>query len=116
MSFSFADLSLPLIASPMFQVSGPELVIGACRSGVVGSFPALNQRSTAGYEEWLDRIETGLQAGPLGGAERVAPYAVNLIVHRTNPRLAADLEVTVRRRVPIVITSLGAVRDVVQAV
>ncbi len=100
----------------MFLVSGPELVISACRSGIVGSFPALNQRSTAGYAEWLDVIEAGLAAGPVAGVDRVAPYAVNLIVHRTNPRLGADLELTVSRRVPVVITSLGAVRDVVQAV
>lgn len=116
MAFSFSDLALPLIASPMFLVSGPELVVSACRSGVVGAFPALNQRTTSGYEEWLERIRSGLEEGPFPGADCVAPFAVNLIVHRTNPRLGADLEATVRHRVPLVITSLGAVPDVVQAV
>ena len=116
MSFSLARLSLPLIASPMFLVSGPELVIAACRSGVIGAFPALNRRSTEEYEEWLEQIGQGIEDGPVEGVAEVAPYAVNLIVHRSNPRLNADLEVTVRHRVPVVITSLGAVHDVVAAV
>jgi nitronate monooxygenase len=102
-------LRLPVIAAPMFLVSGPELVISACRSGVVGTFPALNQRTTEGYGQWLDQIRSAL--GPEDAA-----YGVNLIVHPTNPRLRADLEVTVEHRVPLVITSLGAVRDVVDAV
>ncbi len=109
-------LSLPLIASPMFLVSGPELVVAACRSGVVGAFPALNRRSTAEYEAWLEQIVQGTNEGPVAGIAEAAPYAVNLIVHRTNPRLDADLDVTVKHRVPVVITSLGAVRDVVAAV
>ena len=109
-------LSLPLIASPMFLVSGPELVIETCKSGVVGAFPALNRRSTAEFEGWVEQIEAGLAGGPLSTSPDLAPYAVNLIVHKSNPRLAADLEVVVRHRVPVVITSLGAVRDVVQAV
>jgi nitronate monooxygenase len=109
-------LTLPLIAAPMFLVSGPELVIACCRNGIVGSFPALNLRATADYDHWLEQIESGIAAGPLPDAARAAPHAVNLIVHASNPRLAADLEVTVRRRVPLVITSLGAVADVVQAV
>ncbi|MCK9285790.1 MAG: nitronate monooxygenase [Rhodocyclaceae bacterium] len=111
-----AHLSLPLIASPMFLVSGPELVVAACRSGVIGAFPALNRRSTAEYEEWLEQIERGCNDGPVDGVAAIAPHAVNLIVHRTNPRLNADLEITVKHRVPVVITSLGAVRDVVAAV
>lgn len=102
-------LKLPAIVSPMFLVSGPELVAACCRAGLVGTFPALNQRTTEGYEAWLDEIEAAI--GPDD-----APYGVNLIVHASNTRLQADLAVTVRRRVPLVITSLGAVKDVVDAV
>ena len=102
-------LKLPVIAAPMFLVSGPELVIAACKAGVIGTFPALNQRTTEGYSEWLDEIKAAL--GP-----QDAQYGVNIIVHNTNPRVMADLEVTVRHKVPLVITSLGAVKDVVDAV
>jgi nitronate monooxygenase len=102
-------LKLPVIAAPMFLVSGPELVIAACRAGVIGTFPALNQRTTEGYAEWLEEIETAL--GPEDAA-----FGVNLIVHPTNLRLLADLEVTVAHKVPLVITSLGAVADIVNAV
>lgn len=102
-------LKLPVIAAPMFLVSGPELVIAACKAGVIGTFPALNQRTTEGYSEWLDEIKAAL--GP-----EDAQYGVNIIVHNTNPRVMADLEVTVRHKVPLVITSLGAVKDVVDAV
>lgn len=106
-------LALPAIAAPMFLVSGPDLVVEACRAGVIGSFPALNQRSTDAYAAWLEEIEQRLAAL---AHEDPAPFAVNLIVHRTNPRLAADLEVTVKHKVPIVITSLGAVAELVDAV
>lgn len=102
-------LKLPVIAAPMFLVSGPELVVATCKSGVIGTFPALNQRTTEGYSEWLDQIKAAL--GPDD-----AQYGVNIIVHPTNPRVMADMEVTVRHKVPLVITSLGAVRDVVDAV
>ncbi len=104
-------LRLPAIAAPMFLASGPDLVVEVCRSGLVGTFPALNQRSSAGYAEWLEEIETRLARFP-----HAAPYGVNLIVHKSNPRVAADLEVTIRHKVPLVITSLGAVKDVVEAV
>jgi nitronate monooxygenase len=93
----------------MFLVSGPELVVAACRNGVIGTFPALNQRSSAGYEAWLNEISESL-------SDRDAHFGVNLIVHRTNPRFDADLEITVRHRVPLVVTSLGARADVVDAV
>jgi len=106
-------LSLPAIAAPMFLVSGPDLVVETCRSGVVGTFPALNQRTTEGFADWLGEIEERL-AAPADGP--VAPYGVNLIVHRTNPRVQADLEVVVRHKVPLIITSLGAVRELVDAV
>ena len=102
-------LKLPVIAAPMFLVSGPELVIASCKAGVIGTFPALNQRTTEGYSEWLDQIKAAL--GPEDAA-----YGVNIIVHPTNPRVMADMEVTVRHKVPVVGTSLGAVRDVVDAV
>ncbi|NMZ67233.1 nitronate monooxygenase [Pseudomonas peli] len=102
-------LRLPVVAAPMFLVSNPQLVLACCNSGIVGSFPALNQRDSAGFKAWLEDIEAGLDAN-------AAPYAVNLIVHGTNPRLQADLAICVEQRVPIVITSLGAVKDVVDAV
>lgn len=104
-------LRLPLVAAPMFLISGPELVIETCKAGVVGTFPALNQRTSEGFEEWLDQIETALDA-----ADAPAPFGVNLIVHPTNTRLQADLALIVKHRVPLVITSLGAVREVVDAV
>jgi nitronate monooxygenase len=104
-------LRLPAIAAPQFLVSGPDLVVGTCLSGLVGTFPALNQRSTDGYVAWLEEI-----AARLADAPGAAPFGVNLIVHRTNTRLDADLAETVRHKVPLVITSLGAVRDVVDAV
>lgn len=102
-------LRLPLVAAPLFLVSGPELVIAACRAGVLGAFPALNERTTDGFRGWLTQIDAAL-------TDADAPYAVNLIVHPTNARLQADLEVVVEHRVPVVITSLGAVPDVVEAV
>ncbi|MFS8035642.1 NAD(P)H-dependent flavin oxidoreductase [Xanthobacter sp. AM11] len=104
-------LAVPAIAAPMFLVSGPDLVAETCRAGVLGTFPALNARSTALYGDWLDTI-----SGRLAAAPGAAPFGVNLIVHKTNARLAADLAVTVEKKVPLVITSLGAVRDVVDAV
>lgn len=102
-------LRLPVVAAPMFLVSNPQLVLACCNNGIVGSFPALNQRDSSGFKHWLETIEAGLQSN-------AAPYAVNLIVHASNPRLQADLALCVAHRVPIVITSLGAVKDVVDAV
>ena len=102
-------LRLPLVAAPMFLVSNPQLVLACCNNGVVGSFPALNLRDSETFRGWLDEIEAGLHAD-------AAPYAVNLIVHNTNPRLQADLAICVEKRVPIVITSLGAVQEVIDAV
>lgn len=103
------NLRFPAIAAPMFLVSGPEIVIATCKAGMIGTFPALNQRSTEAYSEWLDEIKAAL--GPEDAA-----YGVNLIVHGTNTRLMADIKVTVEHKVPLVITSLGAVKDVVDAV
>ncbi len=102
-------LKLPVVAAPMFLVSGPELVIAACRAGVVGTFPALNARPIEQLDAWLHRI-----AGALTQAD--APYGVNLIVHRSNSRLAEDTELVVRHRVPIVITSVGHPGDIAEKV
>ncbi|MNQ10685.1 Nitronate monooxygenase [compost metagenome] len=102
-------LRLPVVAAPMFLVSNPQLVLACCRNGIVGSFPALNQRDSGAFKAWLEEIEAGLQA-------ESAPYAVNLIVHGSNPRLQADLAICIEQRVPIVITSLGAVKELVDAV
>ena len=103
-------LAIPAIAAPMFLTSGPDLVVETCLNGVVGTFPALNQRTTEGFVEWLEEIESRLEG------KDAAPYGVNLIVHRSNPRLEADLEQIVKHRVPLVITSLGTNPDVIKAV
>jgi nitronate monooxygenase len=104
-----SGLKLPVIAAPMFLVSGPDLVVEACNAGVIGTFPSLNQRTTEGYREWLREIKARRNPD-------AAAFGVNHIVHPTNPRLLADMQVTVEEQVPLVITSLGAVRDVVEAV
>ncbi len=102
-------LRLPVMAAPMFLVSNPELVVACCRAGVVGSFPALNLRTTEDLDAWLTTITDQL-------APDDAPYAVNLIVHSSNGRIRDDLAVLARHQVPIVITSLGAAAEVVEAV
>ncbi len=104
------NAQLPVIAAPMFLVSGPEIVTACCKSGIVGTFPALNQRTNEGFREWLVSIEQSL-----GGVAHPG-FGVNLIVHKTNPRLQQDLETCVEHKVPLIITSLGAVRDLVDAV
>lgn len=93
-------LRLPVIAAPMFLVSGPDLVIAACRAGVIGSFPTVNCRTVDDLDAWLGRI--------VAETKGAAPFAANLIVHRSNPRLAADLALLVRHRVPLVIASVGS--------
>jgi nitronate monooxygenase len=108
-------LRVPAVAAPMFLVSGPDLVVEACRAGVVGTFPALNERTSIGFEAWLATIEQRLARAEDAG-ERPAPYGVNLIVHKTNPRLDADLALCVKHRVPVVITSLGCNAGVISAV
>ncbi|MEO0895081.1 MAG: nitronate monooxygenase [Bacteroidota bacterium] len=110
------DLSLPAVAAPMFLISGPKLVIETCKSGIVGTFPALNHRTTEGFDEWLTEIETALDGYRQENGKAAAPYGVNLIVHHSNPRLEADLEVCIKHKVPIIITSLGAVNEVIDAV
>ncbi|MCB1700164.1 MAG: nitronate monooxygenase [Pseudomonadales bacterium] len=102
-------LSLPLVAAPMFIVSNPDLVIAQCKAGIVGSFPALNARPAAELEVWLQKITSELAAYNKANPDRpAAPFAVNQIVHGSNDRLQHDLEMCVKYKVPIVITSLGA--------
>lgn len=112
----FKNLSLPVVVAPMFLISGPELVIECCKNGIVGTFPALNQRTTEGFEEWVVKIKAELAAFEKETGKTVAPFGVNLIVHQTNPRIMADMQVIMKHKVPLVITSLGAVSDLVQAV
>ncbi|MEO5598162.1 MAG: nitronate monooxygenase family protein [Novosphingobium sp.] len=102
-------LSVPAIASPLFIISQPELVIAQCRAGVVGSFPSLNARPSGVFEQWLQQLTSEL-------TEKDAPFAVNLIVHKTNPRLDEDLALCVKYKVPIIITSLGARADLNEAI
>ncbi|MER3319658.1 MAG: nitronate monooxygenase [Allomuricauda sp.] len=110
------NLSLPVIAAPMFLISGPKLVVECCKNGIVGTFPALNQRTSEGFEEWLIQIKSELKAFEEETGKKAAPFGVNLIVHPTNPRLEADVKLCVKHQVPIVITSLGAVSQVVDAI
>lgn len=110
-------LELPVIASPMFIVSGPELVIAQCCAGVIGSLPALNARPQEALEPWIVRIKEELAACQAAHPERkVAPFAVNQIVHQSNVRLEHDMEVCVRQQVPIIITSLRSPAAVVEQV
>ena len=114
------NLRLPVVASPMFIVSGPELVIAQCKAGIVGSFPALNAREADGdpplLDAWLTRIAEELDRHNQANPDRpAAPFAVNQIVHRSNTRLQRDIEICHRHKVPIWITSLGARPEVNQA-
>ena len=109
-------LRLPVIGAPMFIVSGPELVLAQCKAGIVGSFPALNARPEPVLDEWLTRIAHELtEYQALHPNAKVAPYAVNQIVHSSNTRLQHDLDLCVKHRVPIMITSLRAPDAVVEA-
>ena len=110
-------LRLPVVAAPMFLVSGVDLVVAACRAGVIGSFPSVNARTSDELDHWLERIAQELEGARGAGAQR-APYAVTLTVHPPNRRLAADRAVLARHEVPIVITSVGnprATADTVHA-
>ena len=108
--------SLPVIAAPMFLVSGPELVIECCKNGVVGTFPALNERTSEGFEQWLIEIKEALSEFEKTTGKKAAPFGVNLIVHPTNTRLQKDVEICVKHKVPLVITSLGAISILVDAI
>lgn len=110
------DLSLPVVAAPMFLISGPQLVIECCKNGIVGTFPALNQRTTDGFESWVIEIKEALAKFEAGTGKKPAPFGVNLIVHQSNPRVEADLAICVKHKVPLIITSLGAVSQLVDAV
>jgi nitronate monooxygenase len=110
-------LSLPVIASPMFIASTPELVIEQCKAGIVGAFPALNARPQSLLDEWLTRIREELDGFAAANPGRpVAPFAVNQIAHASNERLEQDVAACVRHRVPLVITSLRPPREIVDAV
>lgn len=112
-----ARLSLPLIGSPMFIISGPELVTAQCKAGIVGSFPALNARPQSQLDEWLHQITEELAAWDRDHPDTpAAPFAVNQIVHKSNARLEEDMTTCAKWKVPIVITSLGAREDVNAAV
>ncbi len=113
----FDRLRLPVIGSPLFIVSGPELVIAQCKAGIIGSFPTLNARPSGVLDEWLHRITEELAAHNRDNPDRpAAPFAVNQIVHKTNNRLDEDMAVCAKWQVPMVITSLGAREDLNRAV
>jgi nitronate monooxygenase len=110
-------LRIPVVGAPQFIVAHPPLVIAQCRAGIVGSFPALNARPQEQLDDWLSEIRETLAAHDAADPTRPsAPFAVNQIVHKSNTRLEADLATCVKHKVPIVITSLGAVEEVNQAV
>ena len=112
-----ANLPLPIIGSPLFIISNPKLVIAQCIAGVVGSMPALNARPASQLEEWLAEITEELAAYNKANPDKpAAPFAINQIVHKSNDRLEHDMEMVVKYKVPIVITSLGARTDVNDAV
>ena len=113
----FDRLRLPVIGAPLFIVSNPDLVIAQCKAGIVGSFPALNARPQSLLDEWLHRITEELAAWDKANPDRLsAPFAVNQIVHRSNLRLEQDMATCAKWKVPIVITSLGAIVEVNQGV
>ena len=103
-------LKIPVMAAPMFLVSGPDLVVEACQAGVLGTFPVLNQRTTEGFETWLAEIR-----GRLAGKDG-APFGAQFVVHATNPRHSADVAAAIRHEIPIVITTLGITRELTDAV
>jgi nitronate monooxygenase len=114
---ALANLPLPIIGSPLFIISNPKLVVAQCKAGVVGSMPALNARPAAQLEDWLAEITEELAAYNKANPEKpAAPFAINQIVHKSNDRLEHDMEMVVKYKVPIVITSLGARTDVNDAV
>ena len=110
------NLRVPVVGSPLFLVSGPELVIAQCKAGIIGSFPALNARPAEVLHEWLTRINTELEEYKAANPDAVvAPYAVNQICHASNDRLMVDMETCVKHKVPIIITSLRPPAEMVEA-
>jgi nitronate monooxygenase len=115
--FITEQTTLPVIAAPMFLVSGPGLVLAACRAGVIGSFPAPNARTSEILDDWMGQISAGVaSARAAEPGRRIAPWAANIVVHRTYSRMQADLDLVVKHRAPIVITALGSPAAVVEAV
>ncbi|MGB7286063.1 MAG: nitronate monooxygenase family protein [Salaquimonas sp.] len=111
------DLALPVVGAPLFIISHPDLVIAQCKAGIVGSFPSLNARPIEQLDEWLTQINEELSAHKAANPDsKTAPFAVNLIVHGSNDRLMEDIKLVVKHKVPIVITSLGAVPEVNSAI
>jgi nitronate monooxygenase len=114
--FLQSNLRVPVVGSPLFLVSGPELVIAQCKAGIIGSFPALNARPAEVLDEWLTRINTELEEYKAANPDAiVAPYAVNQICHASNDRLFVDMETCVKHKVPIIITSLRPPAEIVEA-
>ena len=110
-------LQLPVIGAPLFIVSNPKLVIEQCKAGIVGSFPALNARPKELLDDWLFEIKEELEKYNNSNPDKpAAPFAINQIVHKTNDRIEHDMELTVKHKVPVVITSLGARPEVYDAV
>ena len=108
---------LPVIAAPMFLVSGPDLVLATCKEGIIGAFPAPNAHTSEQLDDWMRRINDNLIAARLAAPQlRIAPWAANIVTHRTYKRLQVDLELVVRHKAPIVITALGSPAPVVEAV
>lgn len=115
-AFLDGALELPILGSPLFIISGPELVIAQCKAGIVGSFPALNARPAEKLDQWLTQIEIELaQYREENPGKKIAPYAVNQICHASNDRLMADMETCVKHKVPIIITSLRPPSEIVEA-
>ena len=112
----YDDLNLPVVAAPMFLISGPKLVTECCKNGIVGTFPSLNQKTSSGFEDWIIEIKEDLKKFELETGKKRAPYGVNLIVHPTNIRVKDDLEICIKHKVPLIITSLGAVSEIVKSV
>jgi len=109
-------MALPAIVAPMFLVSGPELVVAACRAGVIGAFPTVNARTTAVLRRWLEQIKSELAVAESGAPGKIAPWAANLIVHRSSERFEHDLEIVLEYKPEIVITALGSPRRVTKQV
>lgn len=112
----FDALTLPVIGSPMFIISNPKLVIEQCKAGVVGAMPALNARPQTLLDEWISEIKEGIAAHDRNATRVAAPFAINLITHKTNARLDHDLDIVIKHKVPLVITSLGARAEVNDAI
>ncbi len=109
--------SLPVIAAPMFLISNPDMVMACCQNGIIGSFPALNQRSCEGLDDWIKKIRAGNKIFAKENPDKIiAPFAINIIVNKANPRLKDDLQICIKHKVPIIITSLGINQDLIDTV